>query len=630
MDRALARFAAMVAARQGLMLLLVAALIIYMARWVYLRSLQTVTDAAGQRQALLAQQTARGIENYYAGIIETLDLIRRSGDESSTTQPTTSVVEVAESLAGPPDLPRGPREGSLPPEVRGFIRDRVEAIKNREPLKRPPGVTGPIARQIMMPVFWEQLRDRVSQLFLLDRATMRVVDHYAEPGSLPVEQIIESRRAWLENVKDIDIGKVGELGGRWGNIVAVPLPGERRIICAVVPVEKIEQQFLKPLDIDENNVVMLLDESGRVLSFTRPNLVGKRLADETDDPLFDEFFTTVLASDKPVTKVFPDSLILAGQSVPPRMTTVQPVHIPNGRWWLSIGLRLSVIEELLDSIFRRIFIFTAVAIGVFAFAFSRLAINQIRQRAQLERVRNEALHKEIEQARRIQLAWLPNEKHKVDGLDIAAINKAASHISGDFYNWFELADGRVCVVIGDVTGHGMSAAFLMSTTQLLLRAAMQRLNDPGKALAATNRELCQQVFNGQFVTILIGVIDRAARTIEFANAGHNPPVIIENGNAKLMKIEPQLVAGLDADGEYPTQTFSLNNAELLLYTDGVPEAPGEDGQRFDNDRLLTSAAKPAATSMARIEMLINDIDRFRASKDLADDATVVAVRFSSS
>src|SRR5262249_15515796 len=138
----------------------------------------------------------------------------------------------------------------------------------------------------------------------------------------------------------------------------------------------------------------------------------------------------------------------------------------------------------------------------------------IRGRLRLARVQRETLERELEQARQIQLMWLPEQQQIHVPLDIAAANRPASHVSGDFYNWFELHDGRVCVVIGDVTGHGLPAAFLMSTTQLLVRTLMTRVADPGAALTEANRLLCTHVFSGQFVTLLVVVVDLKTSSIE--------------------------------------------------------------------------------------------------------------------
>src|SRR6201999_795865 len=131
---------------------------------------------------------------------------------------------------------------------------------------------------------------------------------------------------------------------------------------------------------------------------------------------------------------------------------------------------------------------------------------------------------ELAEARQIQLAWLPEPTGSdCDSLDVAAVNLPASHISGDFYNWFALPDGRTAIVIGDVTGHGMAAAFLMATTQLLVRGVMTRVGDPGACLEEVNRQLCTQVFNGQFVTMVLMVIDSEQQYIDIANAGHPAP-----------------------------------------------------------------------------------------------------------
>src|SRR5262249_30578646 len=148
----------------------------------------------------------------------------------------------------------------------------------------------------------------------------------------------------------------------------------------------------------------------------------------------------------------------------------------------------------------------------------------IRSRVRLERTRHEILTRELEQARQIQLAWLPDLKSVPSGLEVSAANLPASHISGDFYNWFKLpvptgATGgreveKVAIVIGDVTGHGMAAAFLMATTQLLVRMTLSRYQDPGRCLFEVNRQLCTQGFQGQFVTMLVIVLDPAANTLE--------------------------------------------------------------------------------------------------------------------
>ena len=169
-------------------------------------------------------------------------------------------------------------------------------------------------------------------------------------------------------------------------------------------------------------------------------------------------------------------------------------------------------------------------------------------------------------ARQIQQAWLPSKLPSGLWLDVAAVNYPAQHISGDFYNWFDLSDGRVAVAIGDVTGHGMSAAFLMATTQLLVRTTMVRVDHPGKCLEEVNRQLCTQGFNGQFVTMQLLVLNPGHQTVELATAGHPAPLIVDSEGVvgPTLPIEPQLVLGVDRDATYPVERITLPPGATLV------------------------------------------------------------------
>jgi serine phosphatase RsbU (regulator of sigma subunit) len=602
MDRTFASFAGWIVARQAAFLIAVTAIVLVMAWWIYTRSREMAIDQASRQQMMLTAQTARGIETYYQTIVETLDLLRRNsaddqpGGDLPTTKPAIAAAPATAEPAGP-------------------------AITN-------PTV-GPIARQLLMTIFWEQLRDRVSQLFLLDRATMQVVANFSDAGTADISRIVESKSAWLLGVEKPDISKAGELDGRFGNLVAVPMPGTRRVICAVVPVRKIEAQFFAAIRNESTTGVLLMDESGRVMSFNDESLIGKSMLAELQDPYLVELLTSTLSRGEATTTVVPADSRPAGNREQAGLVSVQPVSMPDGRWWLAISSPLGDVESVIRVMFRRILLFAGVSIAVFTFAFSRIAISQIRAKSREERMRAELLHKEVSEARRIQLAWLPDDSTKMDCIDICAVNKAANHISGDFYNWFELPNGRACVLIGDVTGHGMSAAFLMATTQMLLRAVMLRLQDPGQAVTVVNRELAQQPQNGQFVTLLVLTIDRQTGQLQLASAGHPPPAIVRSGRVEFLTVQPQLVAGIDANWVYPTETHHLTgDVGLLLYTDGIPDAPSADGQRFDDAGLLGALAPVQDSAEKVVEQMLTRIDEFRGGRELSDDVTMVAARFS--
>jgi sigma-B regulation protein RsbU (phosphoserine phosphatase) len=183
----------------------------------------------------------------------------------------------------------------------------------------------------------------------------------------------------------------------------------------------------------------------------------------------------------------------------------------------------------------------------------------------------------------------------------------------------------------------MSAAFLMATTQLLVRTTMARITDPGRCLEEVNRQLCTQVFNGQFVTMQLLVLDSQTGTVELATAGHPPPLLgtedPDTGQWVLepLRIEPQLVLGVEAEAAYETERLDLPpDALLLLYTDGAPDVEAPNGRRLGNEGLRQSlpARRPGRATDARalLEAVVNSVNQFRGSQALGDDLTLVAIK----
>src|SRR5207248_8203320 len=162
---------------------------------------------------------------------------------------------------------------------------------------------------------------------------------------------------------------------------------------------------------------------------------------------------------------------------------IQPVDVLGKKWCLVVSSSLEEVDQIIKPIFRDASVWAVCVIGAMTAILVSTALQMIRSRVRLERAQMEMLNRELTQAREIQLHWLPDQPCSFQSIDLAAVNMPASHVSGDFYNWFELPDGRIVVMIGDVTGHGMAAAFLMATTQLLVRASMPGLCDPGLCLS---------------------------------------------------------------------------------------------------------------------------------------------------
>jgi serine phosphatase RsbU (regulator of sigma subunit) len=156
---------------------------------------------------------------------------------------------------------------------------------------------------------------------------------------------------------------------------------------------------------------------------------------------------------------------------------------------------------------------------------------------------------------------------------------------------------------------------------------MMRLEDPGRTLEEVNHQLCVQMFNGQFVTLLIVMLDLHRGEMSMATAGHYPPLMREGNQFVPVPLAPQLVLGVEKDVQFPTQRFDLPaSSTLLLYTDGVLDVQDPAGERFCLDNLEGSLHGPFASAQEVIDQVVASIAAFRGSRDLPDDLTMVAIQ----
>jgi len=196
--------------------------------------------------------------------------------------------------------------------------------------------------------------------------------------------------------------------------------------------------------------------------------------------------------------------------------------------------------------------------------------------AERDRIANE-LRCELDLAREVQKSLLPDASPGIDG--VMGLNLSAKAVSGDFYDYFPLPDGRIAFCLADVSGKGMHAALLMAKTASLFRCLGKGVHDPGKLLGMLNREVAETAIRGMFVTMLAGIIEPATGKVVLANAGHLPA--LHMGCAALIGEYPAKAPplGIDGDNIFPNDTFLLQGGCLYLYTDGLIEA------RLGNDRL---------------------------------------------
>jgi len=195
----------------------------------------------------------------------------------------------------------------------------------------------------------------------------------------------------------------------------------------------------------------------------------------------------------------------------------------------------------------------------------------------------EELNRELELAREVQKSLLPPLEAAIPGL--VGLNISAKAVSGDFYDYYQLADGRVAFCLADVSGKGMNAALLMAKSASLFRCLGKGIHDPGKLLGMINREIFETSIHGMFVTMVAGVLDAKRDEVILSSAGHLPA--LHMGPAALMgeyhAQAPPL--GIMQDSQFTNETFPLGGGCLYLYTDGLLEARVAD-QRLEEEGLL--------------------------------------------
>ncbi|MCY3022039.1 MAG: SpoIIE family protein phosphatase [Planctomycetota bacterium] len=240
------------------------------------------------------------------------------------------------------------------------------------------------------------------------------------------------------------------------------------------------------------------------------------------------------------------------------------------------------------------------------------------------------LQAEMDLARSIQQRLLPSRSPQVKGLDIAGANTPATETSGDYFDYVPLPDGRLGVVIADVTGHGLGAALVMTAARAFVRAWCGTESDPGKILGGCNNLLEKDLDAGNFLSLCLAAFDPRRGTLAYASAGHDPPLVYrstEDGFSELESTGPLLgvAEGMEFGVSGPVPL--LCGDVLLFMTDGLFECMNERDETFGKERLKEIIRARSNDSAADILGALLEATRaWTAGKPPRDDITVVVVR----
>ena len=253
-----------------------------------------------------------------------------------------------------------------------------------------------------------------------------------------------------------------------------------------------------------------------------------------------------------------------------------------------------------------------------------LLIAQLAYQQEKEALERQRIDQEFQLARLVQRTLLPRDIPEIPGWKLYAHYQPARAVSGDFYDFFPLQDGRWVISIGDVSDKGMPAALVMATTRSVLRGAVRLSLPPSEALARTNNLLNPEMLESMFATCLYAIIDPHSGHICFANAGHNPPCWYHNGNVIELRATG-MPLGLMPDMDYEEKEACILPGEcILFYSDGLVEAHAPDDEMFGNPRLNDFMRQHANDGEGLISAVLAELYDFTGPNwEQEDDITLL-------
>ena len=264
--------------------------------------------------------------------------------------------------------------------------------------------------------------------------------------------------------------------------------------------------------------------------------------------------------------------------------------------------------------------------GSLAKAFNQMAADLERHQALV--VEQGRLRKELELSRLIQTEMLPRAPLRLGAAEIKGISIPAREVGGDFFNYFALPDGRLALLVGDVSGKGVSAALLMANVQATLRARLPLEADLARLAADLDREIDETTPGAVYLTLFLGILDTAKQELRYVNAGHNPQFVIHEGNGFEVMSATGLPIALYPGQPYREEAVPARPGDLLFfYTDGLVEAEDESGEMFGFDRLKALLGKKQQQGIDTVLQEVEDaVRQFRGNHEPMDDATLMALR----
>jgi sigma-B regulation protein RsbU (phosphoserine phosphatase) len=243
---------------------------------------------------------------------------------------------------------------------------------------------------------------------------------------------------------------------------------------------------------------------------------------------------------------------------------------------------------------------------------------------------NERINKELRDISDIQRCLLPQQLPSADGFQFAAHYQPSCECSGDFYDLLRLDDGRLGIVIGDVSGHGAAAMVAMALLRMLYRMESRSTYDPATFISNINLQMYNHLPTAQYATMFYGILDPANGRLQYCSAGHPPPAVFHRATGQARFLEgcegfPVKLIGPQAFYENH-ETALPAGYSMLFYTDGLTETFNEENQLYGDERLIELVGRLSESPVADLTTgLLADLDAFRRGRAFGDDLSLLLV-----
>jgi sigma-B regulation protein RsbU (phosphoserine phosphatase) len=239
-----------------------------------------------------------------------------------------------------------------------------------------------------------------------------------------------------------------------------------------------------------------------------------------------------------------------------------------------------------------------------------------------EMIEKNKVQKEIEIVGEIQQSLL--SKNKEDSFPIAGINIPAKIVSGDFYNFIDLGEGRYGFGVADVSGKGIKSSILMSKASSLYTCLCKTIFSPAELISLLNNEICETISRGMFVTMLIGIYDSNQKTLTLSSAGHEPPLILDKEENFTTFEDSGPPLGVMAKFKFTETTIPFSDSSIYIFTDGITEIKDPNGKILGAEGFRDYIKKYQSTpNNERLKKIIDDI--IGSGKIQKDDLTIVVI-----